>query len=1776
MFEKNARRWSSLVLGVTFLAVCALLAWGAQASSAGDAPSAPISPYPAGNAPYQPQVNNPPRSEGSDLRSPAPDGGAPALLSSLQAGVSADELRFPGLPPADLVTTQSGSPAALQNLNPGFTVDLAYNAVWGLVSAGDEIILERVVGGDAYGAAEADGTGFFWTPLWQADGRPADIAGGDEIEVYVNGSLAATLEPMDVTGSIDVLADQVAGTIAGDTGGTEVTLAAGLEGQFPAGAPQQTVITGGGGSFAADFGSMNLGAGTLVAVEYPMGDHTVRTYLYPEDRVFQIQNLMRVQGYADVGQQVDVVVYEGAGPDVRWSGGAAASWPHGWYDVWAPGIQPGDLVEVDLGGGTVLDTTAADLSVTGVDPATDGVEGTAPPGALVAIALWQAAGYVQSTAGAGPAGDFSAALPADLRPRDEIRVSVSDAEGDESQLVSGAPHIDALIETRSGMGCISWRVDGPDLPVTLTVETGWGTFTRTGITSGAGNGSYPYCHVIRDDEGTPLPFPAGSIVTVESPTWQGTVIVADISWEVDTSAEEVSGSAPPGEVQVTARQWFSDQYPAHGAAVETTVAAPGYAVTFSGFDLRDGGSIEVGHYDPDTDFSTHANFWSNVATHYFQATVYGVVEGMPPSPDEPVTAHLYEADGTTLLASTDNDEDGDPWRFQLRFDNQAIEPGNWVTVEAESGWTASLKIPALTVQADTGTDLIWGQGPKSLLFVEHNWFDGWSGHFVPVDDYALDAGFFGGDINKGDTVSASYQAVNGNRARAEARLGEVLRAEFWLNSDGSTWMWGEAQPGSSVTVTTPLTQVVTIADPSCNGCWDLNAGLVYPGDVVTVSASPGEDPVAIAIPSPFTAQADSELNQVWGQIGGWPEGDWIQVHGQWEDGYREVQAGAGGSYLATYGDVPRGPQGYVRAERLQGYTWVVFHRPLTSGDLVLNVNYGHDWVEGTYDPGYTVWLTVTDAVGIVKATAELQSQVIPWWGGQSGFSTNLDEPWVPARPDIQVGDRVYGRVNRDEGYTGSVRVGTINGALDLDADTVSGTILAPWFSETLNGNCGVWEENGPGEGFEVDPNGGSYSCDFGAMGWDLQPGHDVGVQYQEPDGDWVLNVFRTPAPNLHLDKWAAGSAQAAPGGAAIFELRVYNHGDAPAEAMELTDTLPPGTTYVTDSSGVVPVLGPGTVTWNLTEPLNPGQSRQFQLVLEHSGSPGDTLHNVAEVATLYDEDPWNNHAEADIQVVDGQPDLYASKNPNPGDPTPGQTMLWEINYGNNGPVASGPVELRDTVPAGTSIVGWESENGYLLWTDHSTAGELILRAPSVPGHWGDRILLRLLLDSDLEMGTQLTNVVEISTADDANPDDNQHLRDDVWVSGPRWNGHVNKNLGWGRLVPGGEAGYNIHVRNNGNMATVAVMEDVLPYGTTFVEAWQWTPTGDVPFPPDSVTGGVLTWNLGLMEPGQWYNLNIRVALDGGLAPGTVLNNCVSLTVDGEDQWPYDNSDCVVESVHAPGPNLRVVKEFQWNWEGQLQYNVNFYNLGTTTLNDVALADTLPSGTSFNGNWWHWFWEGIDLAPAGEQLVWTMSHLEPGWSSGLSFQVDLDQALVGEQGLSYTNLVAAPIAGDVYPADNSSQVTAYTGPDVYVQKWLKAGEVRTGQTITYTVEFGNLSFWPWDTDPHSGSHIVDTLPAGLTFVRATAPWNPNETWDPEEIAGNSVTWGWGPMWSNSWWQFDIVAKVTGPVTAGQVLVNTVEAYSDGPNDVEPDYDNNVFELPVLVEGSRLYLPIVVRK
>ncbi len=1014
----------------------------------------------------------------------------------------------------------------------------------------------------------------------------------------------------------------------------------------------------------------------------------------------------------------------------------------------------------------------------------------------------------------------------------------------------------------------------------------------------------------------------------------------------------------------------------------------------------------------------------------------------------------------------------------------------------------------------------------------------------------------------------------------------IDRVELFLTAEGQSNMWGEAVAGQPLTVTTPFGGkfTTTVGMPDCPTCWEIqDTGIVNEGDEIEVEVKGVEPPmpVVFTVPDPFTAVIDREAGTVSGQIDHL-DTEPVEVRGWWEGGWQQVMTDGDGNYEAVYEDpIPPAAEGVTYFETMVNYSQVTYRRHFYVPWM--RVNYGHDWVGGNYPLGHTFVVTVTDQLGTEKGIADAEVTPDGGWDA-SGFETNEDNWRGGSPPDIVPGDYVI--FSADDGYRNTVQVGDIGGVITLSADTIGGPIHAGWFGDILlDVECHPW--GGPAEAQPKSSKAGSlgapeYLCDWSGE-WDIQAGQEIGVMYIEPDdGDRVINAFHEPAPDMSVDKQPVGIAQFAPGGRAVFWIGYHNEGDAVADFVSLVDTLPPGATYVGDTSSLPVTPGPGTVEWDLgTVPA--GEGGQFYLVVELPDPALEVLTNAIDISADLDPNEGNNHAEATIYRTEPYIELYVNKSPMPGDPTPGSTYVYEIGYGNNGMTPSGPATLTDIVPnipgvCSTTVVDWYSQNGYDLWTDASADNtQLVLTAPTLPAQWGDRIVLRLKVDDacPTDPQTQLVNLVTLEAPDGYA----EHENGDAWTSGPYANVHLEKGFGWGVLVPGGEIGYNLHVANHGNLTATVTLTDTLPAGTSFIESWSGDGREYGPIVPSYIGADIVTWDLGEIDPGSWINIELHLAIDPALEPNDVLTNCAEIMVEEGDVFPDDNAACRTDAVREEGPNLRIYKDYRWNWEGQIQYDIYFQNVGTEPLSGVEIVDTLPAFTSFSGEWDKDFWQDIDYDPLGPDPRWIIPVLEPGWSSRLWFNANLDSP---EQGMIYTNLAEAEVVGDVWPDDNISEVTAYTGPDIYIEKWLSGGEVRPGEIVTFTVEFGNRNKWPWGTDPgqsEPATSIVDILPAELTFIRATAPWNPDEEWVPDDIdeATNTVTWGFGQMHPESMWTFQIVAQVSEDAEVDAVLVNTVEVFNNSLNDTDPLPGNNTFDLELIVGSPDyiVYLPLILK-
>lgn len=66
---------------------------------------------------------------------------------------------------------------------------------------------------------------------------------------------------------------------------------------------------------------------------------------------------------------------------------------------------------------------------------------------------------------------------------------------------------------------------------------------------------------------------------------------------------------------------------------------------------------------------------------------------------------------------------------------------------------------------------------------------------------------------------------------------------------------------------------------------------------------------------------------------------------------------------------------------------------------------------------------------------------------------------------------------------------------------------------------------------------------------------------------------------------------------------------------------------------------------------------------------------------------------------------------------------------------------------------------------------------------------------------------------------------------------------------------------------------------------------------------------------------------------------------------------------------------------------------------------------------------------------------------------------------------------------------------------------------------------------------------MTFLIATAPWNPDERWQPDDIVDSTLIWPFGPLGHNSRWKFQLVAQVDGAAPSSEVLTKSIEVVNN---------------------------------
>jgi uncharacterized repeat protein (TIGR01451 family) len=518
-------------------------------------------------------------------------------------------------------------------------------------------------------------------------------------------------------------------------------------------------------------------------------------------------------------------------------------------------------------------------------------------------------------------------------------------------------------------------------------------------------------------------------------------------------------------------------------------------------------------------------------------------------------------------------------------------------------------------------------------------------------------------------------------------------------------------------------------------------------------------------------------------------------------------------------------------------------------------------------------------------------------------------------------------------------------------------------------------------------------------------------------------VMTTVSANADVSIVKSGPATAVAGTNITYGVTVTNNGPSTASSVNWSDTLPPNTTFVSESQTTGPTF---TCTTGQTiscsiATLAPSATATFSITAQvaPSATNGSTLTNTATVtSSTPDATPGNNSSNVNT-IVNSNADLAVVKTA-PLTAFAGSNMTYHIVVSNGGPAAAVNATLNDLLPPATTFVSLTQTSGPVftcstgqsiscsiatLASAASAAFDVVVQiAPSTPNNTvitnTATVLSPTSPDSNTANNMSSTNTTVATSADVS-----------VAKSGPA------------SATAGSNVTYTITVQNGGpSDAATVTLTDVLPAGTTFVSESQ---TSGPVF--SCTTGPTVTCSIATLASGASATFSLTVAFSGSLTNGTTVTNTATVSSATPDPTPANNTSSVPTLVGA-NADLSVMKTGPATTPSNtnVTYTITAANAGPSNGLSVTLTDTLPAGMTFvsiNQT------SGPAFGCSGTgPVVCTIATFTAGASATFQLTANVPQSIA--PGTSTTNTVTITSSTpDPNLANNTASVTTTVGQTI---------------------------------------------------------------------------------------------------------------------------------------------------
>jgi uncharacterized repeat protein (TIGR01451 family) len=605
-----------------------------------------------------------------------------------------------------------------------------------------------------------------------------------------------------------------------------------------------------------------------------------------------------------------------------------------------------------------------------------------------------------------------------------------------------------------------------------------------------------------------------------------------------------------------------------------------------------------------------------------------------------------------------------------------------------------------------------------------------------------------------------------------------------------------------------------------------------------------------------------------------------------------------------------------------------------------------------------------------------------------------------------------------------------------------------------------------------------------------------------------------------------------------YTITVANAGPDTATSIEITDTLPAGVTYVSDtpSQGSYDDV---TGVWSVASLASAASATLEIEVTVDGGTGGSTITNTAGVTAVDQIDPDSTDDQDDADITVQSADLSVTKDVDDANPDEGDTITYTITVANAGPDTATNIEITDILPAGVTYSSdTPSQGSYDDVTGVWSVGSLASVASAT-------LEIEVTVDSGTG-GSTVTNTAELTAVDQGDPDstpDNDVLaeddQDDADITVQSADLSVMKDVDDANPDEGDTITYTITVANGGpDTATNIEITDILPAGVTY--------SSDTPSQGsyDDVTG---VWSVGTLANGASATLDIEVTVDGGTGGSTITNNAELTAVDQGDPDSTPDNDAPAEDdqddadITVQSADLSVTKDVDDATpdEGDtIKYTVTVTNSGPDAATNIEVTDELPTGVTYSSDTPS---QGTYDDVTG---VWDVGTIAASANATLEITVTVDSGTAG-QTINNTAELTAVDQGDPdstpdnnAPAEDDQDSVDITvhGADLELTIDVDNPDPNVGEWITLTITVTNNG-----PDTATNILVLDNVTALLDYS------NPDFQLTPSVgVAFNGagmIGWNLGTLANGESATLDIY----GPVNAFGPVTNTAEVVAVDQDD-----------------------------